>query len=125
MDEYEQESGQLLVDKRRFWYHLQLASWMNNEHGSFYNTFLLGDKDTFRFAWHALKTKYGKPTKWLASAGTVNINGDQGTYCGYDFAQYHPDPGQSQVAFMHGGTLKSVHPELLLWNKEQGGIFRH
>lgn len=25
MDEYEQESGQLLVDKRKFWYHLQLS----------------------------------------------------------------------------------------------------
>lgn len=25
MDEYEQESGQLLIDKRKFWYHLQLS----------------------------------------------------------------------------------------------------
>ncbi|KAI9670938.1 MAG: hypothetical protein M1831_005023 [Alyxoria varia] len=73
-DEYEQESGQLLVNKAKFWYHLQLAAWFNHrpdEYYTGYGGFLLGDKDTFRFAWHALKTKYGKPKKWLASVGFV------------------------------------------------------
>lgn len=65
MDEYEQESGQVIIDKRKFFYHLQLAAWFNNVHGIYYNEFLLGDKDLFRFAWHALKTKYGHPAKWL------------------------------------------------------------
>lgn len=119
MDEYEQESGQLLVDKTRFWYHLQLASWLNNEQGSYYNAFLLGDKDMFRFAWHALKTQYGKPNNWLSSVGTVN----DGFYCGNSFAQYHPDDGK--VAFVHGGLLKTVHPELMEWNLERGGMFRN
>ena len=45
-DEYEQESGQLVVDKNRFFYHLQLAAWFNNEQGEYYNQYLLGDKDT-------------------------------------------------------------------------------
>lgn len=134
MDEYEQESGQVMVDKRRFWYHLQLAAWMNNQQAGYYNTYLLGDKDTFRFAWHMLKTKFGRPHKWLTSAGTVNKWDEKkpdgsvehrSTYCGYDFAQFHPDKGKNQVAFMHGGLLKTVHRELLLWNKQQGGIFRH
>src|SRR5215469_16355616 len=48
--EYEQESGQLIVDKRKYFYHIQLAAWMNNNAGAYYNQFLLGDKDTFRFA---------------------------------------------------------------------------
>ena len=65
MNEYEQESGQLIIDKRRFFYHLQLAAWFNNVHTGYYNEFLLGDKDMFRFAWHALKTKYGFPPKWV------------------------------------------------------------
>lgn len=67
MDEYEMESGQLIVDKRKFWYHLQLAAWMN--HQEWYDTVILGDKDKFRFAWYALKTRYGRPRKWLASVG--------------------------------------------------------
>ncbi|KAL2290246.1 hypothetical protein FJTKL_00705 [Diaporthe vaccinii] len=120
MDEYEQESAQLLVDKTRFWYHLQLASFMSNEHGAYYGEFLLGDKDTFRFAWHALKTKYGKPKRWLTSIGTVN----DGFYCGHSFAQYHPDDGDDRVAFVHGGLVKTVDPEVMKWNREKGGYFR-
>ncbi|KAF2150361.1 glycosyltransferase family 71 protein [Myriangium duriaei CBS 260.36] len=70
MQEYEQESGQMVVDKTRFWYHLQLANFWTND--KFVETFLLGDKDTFRFAWHALKTEYGRPARWLTSIGTVH-----------------------------------------------------
>jgi len=120
MDEYELESGQLMVDKRRFWYHLQLAAWMNNERGPYYNEFLLGDKDMFRFAWHALKTKYGKPRKWLTSVGTEN----EGYYCGHSFAQHHPDDGR--VAFLHGGLVKTVDLDVMRWNREvKGAYFRH
>jgi alpha 1,2-mannosyltransferase len=120
MDEYEQESGQLIVDKRRYWYHLQLAAWLNNEQGEYWNAFLLGDKDMFRFAWHALKTDFGRPRKWLTSVGTLN----EGFYCGHSFAQHHPDDGR--VAFMHGGLTKIVSLEVMRWNKEErGGYFRH
>lgn len=68
-DEYEMESGQLLVNKARFWYHLQLATFLGHE--DYMGEILLGDKDTFRFAWHALKTEYGRPARWLTSIGTV------------------------------------------------------
>merc|ERR1712032_1093291 len=118
-DEYEQESGQLLVDKRRFWYHLQLATWLNNEQGKYYNEFLLGDKDMFRFAWHALKTKYGRPKKWLTSVGTEN----DGYYCGHSFAQHHPD--DERVAFLHGGLVKTVDLDVMRWNRDhKGGYYR-
>lgn len=50
-DDYELESGQLLVDKRRFFYHLQLADWFIAQPA--FARLLLGDKDTFRFAWAA------------------------------------------------------------------------
>ncbi|KAK3294259.1 mannosyltransferase putative-domain-containing protein [Chaetomium fimeti] len=120
MDEYEQESGQLMVGKQRYWYHLQLAAWLNNEEGKYYNEFLLGDKDMFRFAWHALKTSYGRPKKWLTSVGVLNDD----YYCGHSFAQYHPDDGR--VAFLHGGLAKSTALEVMRWNKEEkGGYFRH
>ena len=118
MDEYEQESGQLIVDKRRFFYHLQLAAWFNNDQADYYNQFLLGDKDMFRFTWHALKTKYGFPPKWLTSVGTVS----DGFYCGHSFAQHHPN---GKVAFMHGGLIKTMTKEVMRWQREsRGGIFQ-
>ena len=118
VDEYEQESGQLIVDKRKFFYHLQLAAWFNNEHAQYYNQFLLGDKDMFRFAWHALKTKYGSPSKWLTSVGTMS----DGYYCGHTFAQHHPD---GRIAFMHGGLIKTMTKQVMQWQREsRGGIFQ-
>ncbi|KKY14909.1 putative glycosyltransferase family 71 protein [Phaeomoniella chlamydospora] len=118
MDEYEQESGQLIVDKRKFFYHLQLAAWFNNNYADYYNEFLLGDKDTFRFAWHALKTKYGSPPKWLTSVGTLTDD----FYCGHSFAQHHPD---GRVAFLHGGLIKTIAKEVMQWQREsRGGIFQ-
>ncbi|KAK1624227.1 family 71 glycosyltransferase [Colletotrichum phormii] len=120
MAEHEQESGQLLVDKQRFWYHLQLASWLNNEQGKYYNEILLGDKDMFRFAWHALRTMFGKPKKWVTSVGTEN----DGFYCGHSFAQHHPDDGR--VAFLHGGLVKTASLEVMRWNRDvKGGYLRH
>ena len=39
MNEWEQESGQIIIDKRRYWYHMQLAAWFNSQ--EYYNGFLL------------------------------------------------------------------------------------
>ena len=118
MDEYEQESGQLIVNKRIFFYHLQLAAWFNNNHSDYYNQFMLGDKDLFRFAWHALGTKYGFPPKWLTSVGTLS----DGFYCGHSFAQHHPN---GSVAFLHGGLVKTMTKEVMKWQRENhGGIFQ-
>ena len=118
MDEYEQESGQMIVDKRKFFYHLQLAAWFNNVHADYYNQFLLGDKDLFRFTWHALKTKYGFPPKWLTSVGTLS----DGFYCGHTFAQHHPN---GSVAFLHGGLIKTMTKQVMKWQREErGGIFQ-
>ncbi|KAL8382229.1 hypothetical protein RB595_006151 [Gaeumannomyces hyphopodioides] len=120
MDEYELESGQLLVDKRRYWYHLQLAAWWATEQGAYWDAILLGDKDLFRFAWHALRTDYGRPRRWLASVGTLN----KGFYCGHSFAQHHPD--DARVAFLHGGLVKTVDLQVMRWNRDtQGGYYRH
>jgi alpha 1,2-mannosyltransferase len=118
MNEYEQESGQMIVNKHIFFYHLQLAAWFNNNHADYYDQFLLGDKDLFRFAWHALRTKYGFPPKWLTSVGTLS----DGYYCGHSFAQHHPN---GSVAFLHGGLIKSMAKEVMKWQREKrGGIFQ-
>lgn len=114
MDEYEQESGQLIVNKKRFFYHLQLSLWFISDQGHYYAQFILGDKDCFRFAWHALKTRYGRPSRWVTSVGTNN----GGRYCGHTFGQHYPDP-KGQIAFLHGGLMKGVDFNVLRWNREQ------
>lgn len=119
MNEYEQESGQMLVDKRKFFYHLQLAAWFNGKDPEYYNSFLLGDKDMFRFTWHALKTKYGFPPRWLTSVGTLT----DGYYCGHTFAQHNPE---GEIAFLHGGLVKTITPEAMKFHKDsQGGIYNY
>ncbi|KAF2764172.1 hypothetical protein EJ03DRAFT_302492 [Teratosphaeria nubilosa] len=144
-DEYEQESGQLLVDKRRFWYHLQLAAWFG--HQDYYQKFLLGDKDCFRFAWHALKTPYGRPARWLTSVGYVGRpkgepdfphemppsefddsmskyqGGVKSTYCGHSFGQHHPDGVNAPIQFVHGGLLKTLDNARIIHMREHGGFF--
>lgn len=60
-DEPEQESGQVLIDKRRCWKALQLCNWYN-ENSTFYYKFSYGDKDTFRFAWHRLNQCFAMPS---------------------------------------------------------------
>ncbi|KAH0377646.1 hypothetical protein KCU92_g9132, partial [Aureobasidium melanogenum] len=132
-DEYEFETGQLLVDKRRYFYHLQLAAWMNTQ--EYWREMLLGDKDLFRYAWHGLKTKYGTPTKWLTSVGFVAEQADEKggskmAYCGHTFGQAYPDhkdgDGGSGIAFLHGGALKTMSAPLLArLRKLHGGIFTH
>ncbi|KAI8097722.1 mannosyltransferase putative-domain-containing protein [Halteromyces radiatus] len=68
-DEWEQESGQMVINKLKSWYPLQLAWYMNDHHDIYYQ-FLNGDKDTFRFAWKALKTPFFMNPTFLGMGGT-------------------------------------------------------
>ncbi|KAB8349440.1 hypothetical protein FH972_023467 [Carpinus fangiana] len=119
MDEYEQESGQLLVDKRKFFYHLQLAAWLNED--QYYRDMLLGDKDMFRFAWHAMRTKHGRPSRWLTSFGVLHdLAGGAQKYCGHTYAQHHPN---GSIAFLHQGGLKTLVPNVMKHFHESGGLY--
>jgi hypothetical protein len=61
-EEPEQESGQILIDKRRSWRALNLCDWYN-QHSDFFYRFVWGDKDTFRFAWHRAGQRYAMPPR--------------------------------------------------------------
>jgi len=67
-DEWEQEAGQIVIDKRRHWRPLWLAHYFNLNH-EFYYMLLNGDKDTFRFAWIALNATMSWSPRFLASLG--------------------------------------------------------
>lgn len=53
----EQESGQILVNKEKCWRELNLCLFFNLN-SEYYYKFLWGDKDTFKFAWQALRKEY-------------------------------------------------------------------
>ena len=87
----------------------------------YYQKFLLGDKDLFRFAWHALQTPFGKPAKWVKTIGM--LHGDM--FCGHSFAQHHPDSWNGSIAFVHAGLTKLMPKEFLIWQRETNdGIFQ-
>ena len=56
------ESGQILIDKARCWPALWLARWFN-EHSDFFYQYILGDKETFYFAFRKLKMPYAMPKR--------------------------------------------------------------
>lgn len=73
--ELDQESGQLLIDKRRCWEALSLCNWFN-EYSDFFYRFVYGDKDTFRFAWHRL----GQRFHYIARPAEHHLHGTLSQY---------------------------------------------
>jgi ADP-heptose:LPS heptosyltransferase len=75
-DEPEVQAGEILVDKERCWEPLRLALWMN-EHHRFYYKYMIGDKDSYRFAWHKLNRPY--------TMAPFPLHPLTGTMCQHDF----------------------------------------
>ncbi|WP_162923740.1 alpha-mannosyltransferase [Arachidicoccus soli] len=57
VDMREQDSGQMVVNKEKSWQALNLALFLNESKDIYYRL-LLGDKDTFRYSWMALKKDF-------------------------------------------------------------------
>ena len=88
-DTWEQESGQLVVDKRRAWAAVSLCAKMQN---GFYYSLLNGDKDTFRFAWLAAGVPFTMNPFWPAAVGVYR---DHDVVVSAEaHAQQHPRPRQ-------------------------------
>lgn len=88
-DEPEVQAGEILVDKVRCWRPLRLSLWFNEHHRLFYR-YLIGDKDTYRFAWHKLGERYAMPP--------FPIHRLEGTMCQHDF--------EGRRLFQHRNTRK-------------------
>ncbi|CAF1301982.1 unnamed protein product [Adineta steineri] len=65
--EYEQESGQILINKRLAWKALNLALYLNLDHTI--SRVLYGDKDTFRFSWKVLDVPFYFIGKFVGIGG--------------------------------------------------------
>jgi alpha 1,2-mannosyltransferase len=95
----EQESGQLLINKEKCWKELNLAVYFNRNSNIYYSL-LLGDKDTFRFAWLALKSNFYFISHEVASCGQVDFDG---MFLGNTMVQHTPD---GRMCFLHRNLLK-------------------
>ena len=96
---FEQESGQILVDKEKSWKELQLCLHFNLSFQDYYKI-LLGDKDTFKFAWLALKSSYYMIP---APTGICGFEDRDGGFCGLSMVQYDY---LGNVIFIHRNWLK-------------------
>ncbi|WP_160716032.1 hypothetical protein [Chitinophaga solisilvae] len=97
-DQHEQESGQLLVDKERCWRELQVCVYLNRL-GHIYHKLLFGDKDTFRFAWMALKSPFYMIPSPVIPCGYM----DDGCFLGTTMVQHDPEGG---MLLLHRNLLK-------------------
>lgn len=102
-EEYEQESGQILIDKERSWTSLNLTMYFNLNRDTYYK-FLLGDKDTFKFAWKAIGKEY---TMISTPVG----------YCGYP-SLLNPlfNLGVAMVQHDFDGKILFIHANLAKWD---------
>lgn len=109
-DTIEQDSGQILINKTKCWKELQLCLHFNVNFRHYYKI-LLGDKDTFKFAWQALKsTYYMIPTP----AGYCGFRDPDGTFCGISMTQHGLD---GEIIFIHRNWYKwdITRDDELLW----------
>jgi hypothetical protein len=69
-EDYEQESGEMLINKKLSWKALQLAKHLNGDKDIM--KLILGDKGTFRLVWKALNISFYFIRKYPALAGFYN-----------------------------------------------------
>ncbi|KAI8852768.1 alpha-mannosyltransferase, partial [Chytridium lagenaria] len=76
VDEWEQESGMMVVNKRRSWKAIMLNWYLNrNTEIRKWHNFLYGDKDLFRFVWRATNTPTHFIQHWLTPGGFYRSSG--------------------------------------------------
>lgn len=94
----EQESGQILINKKECWKELNLCVYFNR-YSEYYYKMLHGDKDTFRFAWIALEKKYFIIPYIPGSLGILK----DGTFFGNTMVQYD---FKGEILFLHRNLMK-------------------
>ncbi|GMF28055.1 unnamed protein product [Phytophthora lilii] len=98
---FEQESGQLVIDRRRHTAPLELVKFYTFHTPNHFQTFKLvhGDKDLFRLAWLKLKSSFYMIDIPPAVAGKAFNN----TFCGMTMVQHDAN---GDVLFLHRNTRK-------------------
>lgn len=130
VDMFEQESGQILINRKRAALALEVLMFFAYHRPSHFERLVLahGDKDLFRLAWMKTNTSYYMMPFPPASAGTV-----RGTYkkqfCGMTMVQFDVD---GEVLFLHRNAKKLdgkvdkidpkywTHLQTFKWENESG-----
>lgn len=109
----EQESGQVLINKEKCWKEINLCRHFNDR-SEIYHRLLMGDKDTFRLAWMALKTPFHMITTEVATCGYTHPRDDR--FLGTTMVQHDT---QGEIAFLHRNLLKwdLTKPGELTWRR--------
>ncbi|KAG2777763.1 hypothetical protein PC129_g9125 [Phytophthora cactorum] len=100
---FEQESGQLAINRRRHGAPLELVRFYTFHTPNFFKAFELvhGDKDLFRLAWLKLKSPFHMMDTPPAVAGRAFNN----SFCGVTMVQHDAN---GEVLFMHRNSRKLV-----------------
>ncbi|KAL3658742.1 hypothetical protein V7S43_016377 [Phytophthora oleae] len=100
-DMFEQESGQLLIDRRRHTVPMEVLSFYTFHRPNLFDNFKLahGDKDLFRFAWMHQNASFHMIQWPPAVAGKVI----EGNFCGMTMVQHD---AEGEVIFMHRNSHK-------------------
>ncbi|GMF24608.1 unnamed protein product [Phytophthora lilii] len=100
-DMFEQESGQLLIDRRRHTVPMEMVSFYAFHRPNLFDSFKLahGDKDLFRFAWMQQNASFHMIKAPPAVAGKVIDD----SFCGMTMVQHD---AQGEVLFMHRNSHK-------------------
>ncbi|GAA6057560.1 hypothetical protein NBRC10513_006572 [Rhodotorula toruloides] len=103
-DEWEMEAGTILIDKSRHLDALLLAEWMmSSERFEYWFNFSDGDKDIFRFAFLALRKRWGVPGRYV-SVGALPRDTISG-FCGHSMLQ---NDHLGKPLFVHANLLKQI-----------------
>ncbi|EFP86879.1 hypothetical protein PGT21_029178 [Puccinia graminis f. sp. tritici] len=101
-DEWEQEAGQMLIDKSKHLDVLLLAEYMLKD-WKYWFQISDGDKDVFRYAMLALRKRWALPGRYLGAAG-LSWNTLSG-YCGHTMLQHDV---MGRPLFIHMNLLKQI-----------------
>ncbi|KAJ3129085.1 hypothetical protein HK098_002677 [Nowakowskiella sp. JEL0407] len=122
VDEWEQESGMMVINRKRSWKALHLLYYIsrNNEIRLFHE-FLLGDKDLFRFTWRKTSTPYYFIPHYLAQIGIMTVNRKrQKSFCGMGMIQVD---FEGKPLFAHVNVFKRWRPKTQIPKEERGTPF--
>ncbi|KAI8807467.1 mannosyltransferase putative-domain-containing protein [Cladochytrium replicatum] len=102
-DEWEQESGILVLDRARAWNALRLLWYFERDDDiRRFHDFLHGDKDVFRFSWKITST----PVYWVSPGGFLPSPEHPDRLCGISMIQYDP---KGVPAFAHVNFFKQTN----------------
>ncbi|KAI5474519.1 alpha 1,2-mannosyltransferase, glycosyltransferase family 71 protein [Pseudohyphozyma bogoriensis] len=103
-DEWEQEAGQILIDKSKHLDALLLSEWMmDSTRFKFWFNFSDGDKDVFRYAFLALRKRWGVPGRYVA--GGMFPRPTASGPCAHTMLQHDH---RGRPLFVHANLLKQI-----------------